>query len=118
MERLLMKQAAEIKLTRENIGGHWHSKCSDYHHISVCDSAFRRVITVPRGAKTAYAVFTKTDTHPDGTLTLKSPGPVARGVPRLGGVEESNASLMWSTRRRLASMYDKGYRFVRIEFDA
>jgi len=112
-----MKQT-EIKLTRESGGGHWHSKCSDYHCISVCGSAFGRVITVPRGAKTCYAVFTKTDTHPDGTLTLKSPGPVFRSGIRMGGVEESNASLLWSTRRRLANMYDRGYRFVRIEFDA
>ena len=112
-----MKQT-EIKLTRESGGGHWHSKCSDYHCISVCGSAFGRVITVPRGAKTCYAVFTETDTHPDSTLTLKRPQIGSRTGSRLGAVEESSASLLWSTRRRLASMYDRGYRFVRIEFDA
>ena len=112
------KEPIEIKLIRESGGGHWHSECSDYHYLSVCGSAFGRVITVPRGAKTCYAVFTKTDTHPDGTLTLKPPGPAKRGVSRLGAVEETNASLLWSTRRILASMYDRGYRYVRFEFDA
>jgi len=107
----------EVKLTRQ-MGGSWNSRWSDANHISLCASAFGRVITVPRGATTAYAVFSDTDTHPDGSLTLKAPQVGSLTVSRLGGVEETNAALMWGSRRRLASMYDRGYRFVRIEFDA
>lgn len=107
----------EIKLMRHRGStSSWDSHWNDFNHVSLCSSAFGRVVTVPRGATTCYAVFTDKDTHPDSTLTLKRPD--GDRYNRLGGVEETTASLMWGPRRKLALMYDRGYRFVRFEFDA
>ena len=105
----------EIKLVNNGSFFIGHSPYSRYSCPSLCRDALRRVVDLPRGCKMVYAVFTKTDTRPDATFTIKPTIKIARTQYAI--VEETGAVLLWGVRDLLGAAYQRGYRYVRFETD-
>ncbi len=102
----------EIKLTYYKNDACYRARVGSAS-VYLCAPSLRRTVDLPKGKATIYAVFTKSDTKPDCTLTITKPWVCGKWC--LSNVEESQAAITWDTRGVLGRAYNRGYRYVRFE---
>jgi hypothetical protein len=118
---------AEMRMRLSNHDGHWFQGTgrNGYYHngrftVEICSSYLYRWLDVPRDVKQIFAVFT---TKPDPDAHCYK---IAKPVKRLHwlgeGLNETSlvnfrGSLMTGTQQKLGEMYNRGFRYVHIEWN-
>lgn len=102
----------EITLTREGdvyFGGKFG------YYTSICRESTRRLFDIPKHNNVIHAVFTKTDMDFDNSFEI-IPGMMDGDKAYYGYLDGTRARMLNSCKRILAKMYNKGYRYVHIEY--
>ena len=80
----------------------------------LCNTTTRRAVGIPKDTHVIYIVFSDKHSADDFTITRRFPE--GNNYPIYG--VDVNYRLMFGARFLLERMYKRGYRYVRIEYDA